>query len=223
VLTQNSGVAADEPTARYIVSLLRQLGFRGHLRVLTPDAWHAAIDDYHNPPQIGTVSWVADFPSPSQWIAKFLACAAWNPPTQLNNHARFCDHQADSLAQRAAQLEPTDPVAANQLWAQADRRITDLAPWIPTVCESEIDLLSRRAGNYQYVPTIGALIDQLWVREPRPQAPPRPNGEAATATRCAGGTDEVRAQARRRTQDSRFSADGGTPTRLLVCCPVAAG
>jgi hypothetical protein len=32
------------------------------------------------------------------------------------------------------------------------------------VSESEIDLLSRRAGNYQYVPTIGALIDQLWVR-----------------------------------------------------------
>ena len=26
------------------------------------------------------------------------------------------------------------------------------------------DLLSRRVGDYQYVPTIGTLLDQLWVR-----------------------------------------------------------
>jgi hypothetical protein len=28
----------------------------------------------------------------------------------------------------------------------------------------EVDLLSRRAGNFQYNPVWGALIDQLWVR-----------------------------------------------------------
>jgi peptide/nickel transport system substrate-binding protein len=122
------------------------------------------MNDYRDPPQIGTFSWIADLPSPSQWITKFLSCAAWNPPLNLNNHAQFCDPQADRLAQRAAELGQTNPAAADKLWAQADRRVTNLAPWVPTVSENEIDLLSRRAGNYQYVPTFGAVIDQLWVR-----------------------------------------------------------
>jgi hypothetical protein len=32
-----------------------------------------------------------------------------------------------------------------------------------TFAETETDLVSRRVGDYQYVPTIGALLDQLWV------------------------------------------------------------
>jgi hypothetical protein len=51
-------------------------------------------------------------------------------------------------------------LAADRVWARADRQITNLAPWIPTVT----DLVSSRVTDYQYVPTIGALIDQLWVR-----------------------------------------------------------
>jgi hypothetical protein len=38
-----------------------------------------------------------------------------------------------------------------------DRQITQAAAL-------EVDLLSRRAGNFQYNPVWGALIDQLWVR-----------------------------------------------------------
>jgi hypothetical protein len=38
-----------------------------------------------------------------------------------------------------------------------------LAPWVPTVTETETDLVSSRVGDYQYIPTIGALLDQLWV------------------------------------------------------------
>ena len=61
-------------------------------------------------------------------------------------------------------MNTTDPVAADRLWAQADRDITNLAPWVTTVNETETDLVSQRVGNYQYVPTVFALLDQLWVR-----------------------------------------------------------
>jgi hypothetical protein len=50
------------------------------------------------------------------------------------------------------------------VWARADRLLTNLAPWVPTVTDTETDLVSRRVGDYQYVPTIGVLLDQLWVR-----------------------------------------------------------
>ena len=58
----------------------------------------------------------------------------------------------------------TDPQAAATRWAQLDRQLTDRAVFLPTVTPNEVDLLSRRAGNFQYNPVWGALIDQLWVR-----------------------------------------------------------
>ncbi len=164
VLTEAPSGPWDEPVGRYIVGLLRRLGFHPRLRVLTENQLAAARVNYRHPLQSDTNSWIADFPSPSQWITTFLSCAAWHPPTRLDNHSQFCDPAADRLATRASQLETTDPGQADVLWAGADRRITNLAPWIPTVTETETDLVSRRVGNYEWVPSIGALLDQLWVR-----------------------------------------------------------
>jgi peptide/nickel transport system substrate-binding protein len=163
VLTQ-PGNASDEPTARYIVGLLRRLGYRARLRSLASAQRYAAITDQAHAPQITTESWIADYPSASQWITLNLSCAAWHPPPRLTNAAQFCDPTTDRWAASATRLQLTDPGAADRLWARADRRITDLAPWVPTVTENETDLVSPRVGNYQYVPTIGALLDQLWVR-----------------------------------------------------------
>ena len=44
------------------------------------------------------------------------------------------------------------------------RQLTDRAVFLPTVTPNEVDLVSRRAGNFQNNPVWGALIDQLWVR-----------------------------------------------------------
>ena len=41
----------------------------------------------------------------------------------------------------------------------------DQAPWVPLANPKAVDVLSKRAGNYQYSPAgLGMLIDQLWVR-----------------------------------------------------------
>lgn len=78
--------------------------------------------------------------------------------------SEFCDPAFDKPAARAAVLQTTDPLAAAALWARLDRRLTDLAIWLPTVTPNETDLVSRRIGNYQYNPVWGALIDQLQIR-----------------------------------------------------------
>ncbi|HEX6663144.1 MAG TPA: hypothetical protein VF025_05675, partial [Gaiellaceae bacterium] len=65
---------------------------------------------------------------------------------------------------RALELQATDQRAANALWAQIDREITDQAPWVATNNRNFVALLSKRAGNYQFSPQLGMLIDQLWVR-----------------------------------------------------------
>ena len=163
VLTESASGPANEPVGGYMVGLLRQLGYHARLHVVTAAQWNGAINDYRHPAQIATESWIADYPSAAQWITVLLSCAAWRPPTQLTNHSQFCDPRVDRLAARAAELQVNNPSAADRLWAQADRLITNLAPWVPTVTETETDLVSRRVGDYQYVPTIGALLDQLWV------------------------------------------------------------
>ena len=164
LLTQApTGYPGDEPVARYMIGLLQRLGYRAHLRVVNPNQFGTAIDDYRHPPQIVTNSWIANLPSPSDWITLQLSCAEWHPPRQLNNHAEFCDPTVDRWAARASQLQLTDPAAADRLWTHADQQITNLAPWVPTITATETDLVSARVGDYQYVPTIGGLIDQLWV------------------------------------------------------------
>ena len=78
--------------------------------------------------------------------------------------SEFCDPAVDRQITRAAALQATDPQAAAAQWAQLDRQLTDRAVFLPTVTPNEVDLLSRRARNFQYNPVWGALIDQLWIR-----------------------------------------------------------
>ena len=160
--------AADGPgyeaVGAYTVGLLRKLGYRARLRVVAPARFIAVLNNYFAPPQVDTQTWTADYPSAAQWLTLQLSCGAWHPPTQVANHSEFCVPAVDRLAERAAELQVTNPSLANRLWAQADRLTTNLAPVVATVTENENDLVSQRVGNYQYVPTIGALLDQLWVR-----------------------------------------------------------
>jgi peptide/nickel transport system substrate-binding protein len=109
-------------------------------------------------PQAGWYSWLADYPAPSAFIPPLLTCGA------SANLAHFCDRALDADAQRAAQLQVSDPQRASARWARIDRRITDRAPVVPLLNSTQVDFLSARAGNYLYNPQWGILLDQLWVR-----------------------------------------------------------
>ncbi len=47
------------------------------------------------------------------------------------------------------------PLAAAASWARIDRELTNLAVWLPTVPLNEVDLVSRRVGNYHCTPCGG--------------------------------------------------------------------
>ena len=136
----------------YVASLLRRLGYKVTLRAIRPAT--ALGPDF----QIGTGSWWADIPSPSQWT-QLLSCHALD-----NGPPRFCDGTVDRWARRAQRLQRDNPAAANRIWARVDRRITDRAAWIPAIQPAWISVVSARVGGYQYVPTIGVLLHRLWVR-----------------------------------------------------------
>ena len=61
-------------------------------------------------------------------------------------------------------MQLTDPAAARRLWAQADRIVTDQAPYVPVLNVGTAGFVSSRVGNYQESPVYGLLVDQMWVR-----------------------------------------------------------
>ena len=149
----------------YMASLLRRLGYKATLVALHEDRFVPVTNDARRRIQIGSGSWWADIPSASEWT-QLLSCAAYDArgPESNSNPAGFCDPAVDRLTRRAAQLQSTDPSAANRLWARADRLITDNAPWVPTIQPAVPDTLAPNVGGYQTVPTVGVLPHRLWVR-----------------------------------------------------------
>jgi YVTN family beta-propeller protein len=145
--------------ARYVVSVLDELGYKARLRH-TPDGFDE--DKLHI--QAIFSGWFPDFPAPSGMIEQTLTCASYTPMSSENlNEAEFCDRSIDREIARAQTLEPGDPAAA-RLWIKIDHDLTDQAPWLSFANGVTIEVKSPRVGNYQYNPQWGTLLGQLWVR-----------------------------------------------------------
>jgi peptide/nickel transport system substrate-binding protein len=65
---------------------------------------------------------------------------------------------------RAVTLGLTRPRAADRLWRQVDRRVVDLAVWLPLFNPKQVDLVSRRVSHYRWSPQLHLIPSLLWVR-----------------------------------------------------------
>ena len=161
---------AGIPLGRYLAALLESIGYRVQPRSsfggndsepIAP--YFAAAQALSKPgarasPQIVYNGWTTTYPSASDFIQPLFSCRL------KDNFGQFCDRVLERRIGRAVKLEQTDPAAANRLWAELDREITDKALWVPLYNVYGADLVSKRVGNYQYNPQSGALLSQLWVR-----------------------------------------------------------
>jgi YVTN family beta-propeller protein len=151
--------------ARYAVRLLDRLGYRASVRFLASGPFFAKIGDSRNRVQIGMLYWLADYPSPSDFINQLLSCGSFRRADPTNqNPSGFCSRDVDTGIARAFKLRLSNPQAANAQWARLDHRIVDLAPWVPLFNARWNDFVSKRVGNFQFSPEWTALVDQLWVR-----------------------------------------------------------
>ena len=168
-LWNTGGVYGDATgVGRYVVSLLNQLGYKATLRNLTSDPTAArAFADSRTKAQLALVSYFAAYPAASQYIQWSLSCKTFLPNSTNNpNLPEFCDPRLEHQINSALAAEEANSPAAADIWAQADKTVTDDAPLVPLDVPNTTDFVSRRAGNYQYSPELGGLvlIDQLWVR-----------------------------------------------------------
>jgi YVTN family beta-propeller protein len=159
----NDPVAAAAAGA--LVSALRSIGY--HPRVISNDAqYYRRLASPHGQWNISAGDWIADYPSPSQFLGYFLSCANYHTqdPARTTNSGGFCNTHFDRLIAQAQTLQPTDPVTAQEIWAKADRLAVDQAAWLPLVNTASAELLSRRAGHFTLDANNLPQIDQLWVR-----------------------------------------------------------
>ena len=144
-----------EPDARYLVSLLKQLGYRARLKEITAiNQYFPALDRTH--PQAGFAGWFGLVLPSDIFVA--LRCHT------VENWADFCDPGIDRDVRRLIEEQGADPSAEKTLAAAIDRKILAQAPWIPLWTPKLVDFTSRRVGNYQFSPYLFTLLDQLWVK-----------------------------------------------------------
>ena len=149
-----------------MVRTLRRLGYDARLRLRSPEQHFGSLSDTSKRVQIGPMPWLADYPAPSTFLDNFkCATIVRDDPANLN-HAQFCDREVDQLMAQAGRLQAVDPTAADELWAQAERRIVDQAPLVAAYNLLYVTAVSERVGNYQASASqlFGELLDQVWVR-----------------------------------------------------------
>jgi ABC-type transport system substrate-binding protein/DNA-binding SARP family transcriptional activator len=157
--------STGQAIARVVASTLRKLGYRSRIvmyasderfgRGLTGGDWDIIPGD-----------WIADYPSPSQFLEYFLACANYRPddPAQSTNTGGFCNPTFDRLIAEAERRETTNSAEAQRIWAAADRLAVQQAAWVPLVNAASVELTSERTGHFTLDPNSLPAIDQLWVR-----------------------------------------------------------
>jgi peptide/nickel transport system substrate-binding protein len=153
-----SDTGKAEPVVPYLARLLRQLGYRPHVRVLTsqqadhaPTALRATVD-------LMPVAFGPDYPSPAEAYSLFLACGG------AYNWRQFCDRRLDAEAQQAEAARLTNPKRSAALWAHLDRQLVERAVWVPLTSQRIIDVVSKRLRNYEFSPVYHFLPAQASLR-----------------------------------------------------------
>ena len=65
---------------------------------------------------------------------------------------------------KASATAVTDRAAADKLWAQVDREVTDAAPAASLFQPKRVDFVASKVGNFLYSDQIHFLFSQAWVQ-----------------------------------------------------------
>jgi peptide/nickel transport system substrate-binding protein len=150
-------------TAQAVVRVLRSLGYKTSLELLTGERYEAMVRNPSTKAHIGITGLDANSASPSEFIRDGFACPGrgFQSPWNLTG---FCDREIDRRIDEALSMQQSDAYAAARAWAALDRDLVDRAPIVVFATPVLPRVVSTRVGNYQSHPVLGVLLDQLWVQ-----------------------------------------------------------
>jgi peptide/nickel transport system substrate-binding protein len=142
VTVWNHDVRGDLPFTEYLVSVLNQLGFRAHQKVVTASDYWATLSEPTTNAQIGFANWLQDYPHPLDWFGVLLD-GRQTTAARNDNYAYFdvpwVTRRIESLT-RQPELTPQ----IDKQWRRLDRKVMELAPWAPFLNRREVNFFSAR-------------------------------------------------------------------------------
>jgi peptide/nickel transport system substrate-binding protein len=157
--------SVQKAVGKYILVVLFKLGFDPRVKALPEGVQYPYVQNSRNRVEAGLSQWSSDYPSPAGLLDGLLGCDAFVPESDASpNISGFCDRAVvEPLMDEAEALGVTKPRAAQRLWQQVDRKVTDLAVWLPLVNPLQVDLVSARVGNVSWSPQSHLMPSLLWV------------------------------------------------------------
>jgi peptide/nickel transport system substrate-binding protein len=155
----------DKGYGLYFIGLLNKLGYKATPQFLSNDIQYPFIQNSKNKVQFAFSDWFADYPAASDFLQILLGCGSFHPNSNSSpNIAEFCHKGIQAKMDHAGLLGLTDPNAANELWAEVDRDMTDQAPWVAFFNPKLLDFVSARVKGFTFSPQWYFLLDQASVK-----------------------------------------------------------
>ena len=162
-------IAEDKAVSKaigvYLQSVLKELGYDADVKPISPNIQFTYIQNTNNKVQMSVTQWYQDYPAASDFLNILFGCSSFHEGSDSSvNIAGFCDKEIDAKMQEALALGVTDPEAANKMWAEIDKAVTDKAPAAALFTPKHVDFVSKRVGNFQFNSQFYWMIHQSWVQ-----------------------------------------------------------
>jgi peptide/nickel transport system substrate-binding protein len=162
-------IAGDDAAAKaigtYMQSLLTQIGYKATVKVLSNNIQFTYIQNTKNHVQISVTQWYQDYPAASDFLNVLFGCGSFHEGSDTSiNISGFCDKAIQAQMDKANALGATNAEAANSLWTQVDKKVTDASAAAVLFSPKNIDFVSKRVGNFTFSAQYYFLVDQAWVQ-----------------------------------------------------------
>lgn len=157
--------AVSKSIGVYLQSVLKEIGYDAELKPISPNIQFTYIQNTNNKVQISVSQWYQDYPAASNFLNVLFGCSSFTEGSDSSiNIAGFCDEKVEAKMKEAFALAATDQAAANKIWTEVDRMVTDAAPAAPLFTPKHIDFVSKRLGNFQFNAQFYWMVTQSWVQ-----------------------------------------------------------
>jgi peptide/nickel transport system substrate-binding protein len=157
--------AVSKAIGVYLQSVLKDIGYDADVKPISPNIQFTYIQNTNNKVQISLTQWYQDYPAASDFLYILFGCESFTEGSDSSiNIAGFCDQAINDKMKEAMALGVTDPAAANKMWAEIDRMVTDKAPAAALFTPKHIDFVSKRLGNFQFNSQFYWMVTQSWVQ-----------------------------------------------------------
>ena len=149
----------------YLQSVMNELGYDASVKPISPDIQFTYIQNTNNKVQMSVTQWYQDYPAASDFANILFGCSSFTPGSDSSiNISGFCDKDIDTKMQAALSLGVTDQPAADKMWTEIDKAITDKAPMAALFTPKHLDFVSKRLGNFKFNSQLFFMPPQAWIQ-----------------------------------------------------------